>query len=69
MVIPEFEIACVHRYGSFSDTVQAKKQGVANTAWAFATLNHRNESFFAALVRTAERRLSELNAQELANTA
>ena len=32
-------------------------------------MNHWDEKLFAALVRAAERRLSEFNAQELANTA
>ena len=46
-----------------------KRQDVANTAWAFATVKHRNEKLFAALARAAERRLSEFKPQELANTA
>ena len=36
-------------------------QGVANTAWAFATVNHRDEKLFAALAVAAERRLSKFN--------
>ena len=44
-------------------------QDVANTAWAFATANHRDEKLFAALAIAAERRLSEFKPQELANTA
>ena len=34
-------------------------QAVANTAWAFATVNYRDEKLFAALARAAERRLSD----------
>ena len=34
---------------------------VANTAWAFATVNHEDEKLFAALARAAERRLSKFN--------
>ena len=44
-------------------------QEVANTAWAFATVNYRDEKLFAALARAAERRLSDFNPQEVANTA
>jgi len=44
-------------------------QGLANTAWAFATVRLRDEKLFMALAREAERRVSELNAQSLANTA
>ena len=33
-------------------------QDVANTAWAFATVNYRDEKLFAALAIAAERRLS-----------
>ena len=36
-------------------------QDVANTGWAFATVNYRDEKLFAALARVAERRLSEFN--------
>ena len=36
-------------------------QAVANTAWAFATVNYRDEKLFAALARAAERRLSDYN--------
>ena len=38
-------------------------QEVANTAWAFATVNYRDEKLFAALAIAAELRLSELNPQ------
>ena len=44
-------------------------QEVANTAWAFATVNYRDEKLFAALARAAERRLTHFNPQEVANTA
>ena len=44
-------------------------QNVANTAWAFATGNYREEKPFSALARAAERRVSEFNAQDLANMA
>ena len=44
-------------------------QDVANTAWAFATVNYRDEKLFAALARAAERRLREFKAQNVANTA
>ena len=44
-------------------------QGLANTAWAFATVNLLDKKLFAALAREAERRVSEFNAQDLANTA
>jgi len=42
---------------------------VANTTWAFATVNHRNEELISALTMAAERRLSEFNPQSVANTA
>jgi len=44
-------------------------QGLANTAWAFATLGQLEEKLFAALASQAELRVSEFNDQELANTA
>ena len=44
-------------------------QEVANTAWAFATVNYRDEKLFAALAIAAERRQSECNPQDVANTA
>ena len=36
-------------------------RGVANTAWAFATVNYRDETLFAALAIAAERRLSDFS--------
>ena len=44
-------------------------QHFANTAWAFATVECSDEKQFAALAREVERRLSEFNAQDFANTA
>ena len=44
-------------------------QILANTAWTFATANHRDEKLFVALARAAEERLSEFNAQGVATTA
>ena len=36
-------------------------QKVANTAWAFAKVNYRDEKLFAALARVVERRLRHFN--------
>ncbi len=44
-------------------------QDLANTAWAFATVNHRDEKIFITLARAAERHVSEFKAQEHAITA
>ena len=44
-------------------------QELANTAWAFATANHRDEKPFTALAIAVERRLSEFDVQGVANTA
>ena len=44
-------------------------QGLANTAWAFATVGQKDEQLFKSLAKMAERRLDEFNAQGLANTA
>ena len=46
-----------------------KAQGLANTAWAFATAGQLDAQLFMALARMAERRVGEFNAQNLANTA
>merc|ERR1712118_253579 len=46
-----------------------KLQGLANTAWAFVSVNRPDEKLFTALARVAEQRGIEFNAQELANTA
>ena len=48
---------------------QFKAQGLANTAWAFATVGQKDDQLFKALARMAERRLDQFNGQELANTA
>ena len=44
-------------------------QAFANSAWAFATVNHRDGKLLASLAIAAQRRLSECNGQGLANTA
>ena len=44
-------------------------QGLANTAWASATVSYRDQKLFAAVTRAAERRLSDFIAQDRANTA
>ena len=44
-------------------------QGLANTAWAFATVKRPNEKLFTALARAAKRLVNEFNAQGLANAA
>ena len=44
-------------------------QGLANTAWVFATVNRLDEKLLTALAREAERRMSKFNMQELAKTA
>ena len=46
-----------------------KPHELVNTAWAFATVSHRDEKPFAALANAAERRLSEFNPQSVATTA
>ena len=44
-------------------------QGLANTAWAFATASQEDASCFAALATAAKQRLGDFNSQELVNTA
>ena len=44
-------------------------QDIANTAWAFATLDHWDDKLFAALAREAEMQVSKFNAQNIAKTA
>ena len=44
-------------------------QGLANTAWAFATVGQQDEQLFKVLAKMAEQRLDQFNAQDLANTA
>ena len=46
-----------------------KPQDLANTAWVFATANHRDEKLIAALAIAVTRRLSKLKLQNVANTA
>ena len=46
-----------------------KAQSIANTAWAFATLDYLDEGRFAALARAAELRISEFNVQNITNFA
>ena len=53
----------------YQSPYKAKRQNVANTAWAFATVKYRDETLCAALARAAERRLSDFNPQAVANTA
>ena len=50
-------------------TRKFNEQDVVNTAWAFATVNRRDEKLFAALARAAERQLIEFNEQGVPNTA
>ena len=49
--------------------VDFNSQGLANTAWAFATLDKQDVQLFTALARTAELHLGEFNEQGLANIA
>ena len=44
-------------------------QGLANTAWAFATEGQADAALFEALAMGAKQRLGEFNPQDLANTA
>ena len=44
-------------------------QGLANTAWAFATVGHEMERLFTALTFAAERCMRDFTSQDLANTA
>ena len=48
---------------------QFSAQGLANTAWAFATVGQKDDQLFKALARMAEWRLDKFNAQDLTNTA
>ena len=48
---------------------QFNVQGLANTAWAFATVVQEDVQLLMALARTAERRLEEFKAQGIANMA
>ena len=44
-------------------------KGLANTAWAFATAGQSDALLFMMLARAVERRVSDFNVLELANTA
>ena len=44
-------------------------QGLANTAWAFATTGRSDPQLFIVLVRASEQRIGEFSVQNLANTA
>ena len=46
-----------------------KAQGLANMAWAFATVDLSDELLFAALARVAGWRVGKFKAQGLANMA
>jgi RAP domain len=46
-----------------------KPQGLSNTAWAFAKLNHETPKLFEAIARAAQVHFHDFNAQGLANTA
>ena len=43
-------------------------QSLANTAWVFATVGHKDERLFKALAAATEQRMRDFNSQELANT-
>ena len=44
-------------------------QDLANTAWAFATVGHKDERLYSTLAAAAQQRMRDFNSQELANTA
>ena len=44
-------------------------QELGNTAWAFATVGHKEERLFTALAVAPEQRMRDFNSQGLANTA
>ena len=46
-----------------------KSQELANTAWAFATVGHKEEQLFMTLAAAGERRMRDFNLQNLTNTA
>ena len=58
-----FKAAAEQRVGDFS------AQGLANTAWAFATAGQSDALLFMTLARASERHVGDFSAQELANTA
>ena len=56
-----FATAAQRRTGDFN------AQGLANTAWAFATAGVPHAELFEVLAKAAERRAGDFGAQELAN--
>ena len=70
---PEAEVPSLLREvinGAFPTTITAelrlgdfKVQGLANTAWAFATASQQDAQLFAALARVAELRLGDFEVQ------
>ena len=48
---------------------ELKAQGLANTAWAFATTLESDEKLFAVWVGAVERRVSEFDVQSLSSTS
>ena len=44
-------------------------QELVNTAWAFATVGHKDERLFSMLAAAAVQRMRDFISQELANTA
>ena len=46
-----------------------KAQGLANTAWAFATVDRSDALLMTALGKVGERCMSDFSAQEMANIA
>ena len=44
-------------------------QNIANTAWAFATLNHYDRALFNTLAQEAPHKIQTFNSQAIANTA
>ena len=47
---------------------QLNAQGLANTAWAFATVGQKDEQLFKALSRAAEQRVGDFMAKQLGMT-
>ena len=44
-------------------------QGLANTAWAFAMVGHKEERLFTSWAAAAQRRMRDFNSRSLGNTA
>ena len=61
-----FEVLAAEAAGRLS---KFNAQNLANTAWAFARLEHPAPALFEALAAESAGRLAEFNAQNLANTA